>query len=70
MILGIGALKEDTQELYQDMKAMAITALHSIESIWYAPDSLEEKRLVIKDIFADHKITWISWVIFGAIFIF
>ena len=63
-------MKEDVHELYLEMKSMAKTTTHTMESIWYAPDSMEEKGLVLKDIFADHKITWVSWIVLGTIFIF
>ena len=33
------------------------------------PESLEEKGLVLKDLFADHKGRWISWILLGTIFI-
>ena len=66
---GVDALKEDLIELQQGIKSITKTTVYTIESIWYAPESLEEKSLVLKDLFADHKGKWISWILLGTIFI-
>ena len=50
--------------------SMSKQVMYAIESIWYAPDSLEEKGLVLKDIFADHKPKWISGMILATVFVF
>ena len=68
-IIGMDTLKEDTREFHHGMKSMTRRIVNTVESIWYAPDSLEEKCLVFKDVFADHKGTWISWIILGTLFI-
>ena len=68
--IGVGALLEDVQELRQGLASMSKQVMYAIESIWYAPDSLEEKGLVLKDIFADHKPKWISGMILATAFVF
>ena len=63
------ALKDDLIEFQQGIKSITKNTMYTIESIWYAPESLEEKGLVLKDLFADHKGRWISWILLGTIFI-